>query len=414
MKARRSAAHGVARMFALAAGLWLPSLAVADETQAILFYGQSNAGAGGHDTPVLLAPVAPERIASFRGSRQTYGNAEVAPARLAGLGPIQDVAKYAPFPATAMAAALAATSPPTQRFFLHTVWYGGQPLGAFVPGTPAFADLKIVAERFRAVLAERGRQGHVAALVWLQGESGPSGREDYAAALGGLLDAALPALTAPGEQPPLAILLQTNMSNAQLLAANGAELGQWDLARRRPDTILAGPLYQFPLADTVHQSTLGRLMLGDLLALVYRQSVLEGRRFQPLQPKALHRDGRRITIAFERPADSRPLAWDTDFVPPAPDFGFAYSDDDRSARIEQVAITGPSQVTITLDHVPTGTGRRLAYAMGQPRLPGWAPGRGQLIAPTDQASAFASVRPGERPVPAHVAHYAVRFVLDVP
>ena len=117
--------------------------------EAILFYGQSNAGAGGDSTPVLTSPVYPDRIMTFRTSRQIYGTREIAPARLQGIGTLQDHPKSPPYPATAMAYALGhAAAPESGRsYFMHTVWYGGQPLTAFLPGTIPWSDLMAVAKR---------------------------------------------------------------------------------------------------------------------------------------------------------------------------------------------------------------------------------------------------------------------------
>lgn len=372
----------------------------------ILFYGQSNAGGSGTANPVLVAPVFPDRVSTFATTSQSWGGSPLDPSHLAGTGPLRDDPRFPPYPATAMAYALAKSG--DERFFLFTVWFGGQPLGAFLNGTTAWDDLMIAAARSQAA-----RPRHLDALVFIQGEAGPSDRAVYGGMLGPFLDEVLPALARQTGQaaPPVAIIVQTNSSNASPAEARGVPLAQWDIARSRPrDVVLAGPTYQFPLADRVHQSVVGRMMLGDMLALAYRARIMGGAAFEPLHPVSIRLEGSSIRIAFARPAGALPLAWDRTHVPAVPDEGFAYEDDRGSAAIRGVEITGPSEVTLHLDRAPAGGHRIVRYAMGQPLLPGWAPGRGSLMAPTMQRSAFAGLAAA---IPETVSHYAIRFEMPV-
>jgi hypothetical protein len=383
--------------------------------RAILFYGQSNAGAGGHAEPVLTEPVDPDRIMTFHTSRQIYGTQLVPPGRLYGIGTVRDFPKSPTYPATAMAYALAhAAAPATAHsYFLHTIWYGGQPLTAFMRGTTPWADLSAVAQRVPQVLASKGRRGEIGALVLLQGESGPPGRERYGGLLRRFLDETLPELkaTAGQDRTPVAILMQSNASNIQFATAVGVAAAQWDVAHSRPqDTVLAGPMYQFPLSDAVHQSAVGRMMLGDLLTLVFRVRVERSEQFQPLHPFAATRRGDSIVIAFKRPKGSKPLQWDHDWVPPVPDYGFQVHSSSRVVKIAAVEITGPSEVTVQIASRKSPSDLTVSYAMNQPFAEGWAPGRGQLIAPTTQRSAFLDF--GVR-IPEIVAHYAIRFDMPV-
>jgi hypothetical protein len=187
-------------------------------------------------------------------------------------------------------------------------------------------------------------------------------------------------------------------------------LAQWDVAQSRPtDTILAGPMYQMPLSDAVHQSAEGRMVLGDLLAQVFEARVERNEAFEPLHPVGARNVGGAVIVDFKRPAGSHALAWDTGWVPPVPHFGFALTDDAGEVEIADVKITGASEITIT----PKRALREQAtvrYAMTPAPAEGWAPGRGQLMAPTSGRSAFADL--GLR-VPATVSHYAIRFEMAV-
>lgn len=381
--------------------------------EAILFYGQSNAGAGGHAQPYLTAPVFPDRIFTFQTARQIYGAKAVDPRSLNGIGAIQDHPKYAPFPATAMAFALGhGSGTDAYPYFIHTVWHGGQPLTSFMRGTSSWLSLIQVADRMRDALAERDMRGRVAALVLIQGESGPPGREPYAALLREFLDETLADLTAQTGQsrPPVAFLLQTNESNVQAASARGVALAQWDVAQSRPrDTVLAGPMYQFPLNDAVHQSTEGRMMLGDLLALVFEARVERGEAFAPLHPVSAREIGGKVVLAFERPPRTLPLSFESEWVPPVPHFGFELVDAAGPVEIADVRITRPSEVTIRPARAASGS-MTVRYAMMSHPAAGWAPGRGQLVAPTNEPSAFSEL--GVR-VPKMVAHYAIRFEMPV-
>lgn len=381
--------------------------------EAILFYGQSNAGGGGHARPLLTAPVYPDRIFTFRTARQIYATSRADPRGLEGVGAISDHAKYAPFPATAMAYALAhANGSEPNPYFIHTVWYGGQPLTSFLRGTDSWRNLMRVAGRMGDALAQRNLRGRVAALVLIQGESGPPGRERYAGLLHELLTQILGELKSQTGQtrPPIAILLQTNESNVQASSANGVALAQWDVAQARPeDTVLAGPMYQMPLSDAVHQSAEGRMVLGDLLAQVFDRRVERGESFEPLHPVAARHVGGAVAISFKRPAGSLPLRWDTDWVPPAPHFGFELVDDKGQVEIAGIDITGDSDVTITPRRALSDRAT-VRYAMTPAPVEGWAPGRGQLMAPTAERSAFADLG---RLLPKTVGHYAIRFEMPV-
>jgi hypothetical protein len=231
--------------------------------------------------------------------------------------------------------------------------------------------------------------------------------------LRGFLDEIVPSLAAQtGQgQSPVCVLLQTNASNTQSATAVGVSLAQWDVAQARPqDTVLAGPMYQFPLSDAVHQSAEGRMMLGDLLALVFESRIVRGQPFEPLHPVEVRRMDDVVIVSFKRPRDSLGLQWDETWIPTVRDYGFQIRDEAGPLPLVSVEITGHSEVTIRL--APRGSRRGLvvSYAMDQPHADGWAPGRGQLTAPTKRQSAFGGL--GVR-VPDTVAHYAVRFELPV-
>lgn len=377
---------------------------------AILFYGQSNAGGGGNAEPVLVEPVHPDRMFTFDGAWQIYATSTVDPARLKGLGSVKDKPKHPPFPATAMAYALGRDEP-HRKYFMQTVWYGGQPLTKFVRGTDAWRNLMNVAVRMGDSLAEKDMRGRVRALVVVQGEAGPPGRDVYSQLLRTFLDETIADIKTAAKQadPPIAIVLQTNESNVQGRTAKDVALAQWDVVRSRTDgTVLAGPMYQLPLIDSVHQSAEGRMMIGDLLAHVFRV-VDRGDAFEPLHPTSAKIGGKSVVIVFKRPHASLPLTFDESWVPHSPNFGFELFGDQCPVEIAETTITGPSEVTLrfTQERDEPITVR---YAMAKSPADGWTSSRGQLMAPTMERSAFAHLKVK---VPEFIAHYAIRFEMRI-
>ena len=122
--------------------------------------------------------------------------------------------------------------------------------------------------------------------------------------------------------------------------------------------ICVGPIYQHQTSGSVHPDAAGTFHFAELHARVYR-AVTTGDGWDPVAPIAITRTGASITVTFSVPAP--PLVIDTTLFPARTHYGFAYVDDEDSASIATVGVTGPDEVTITLDGTPTGTGERLIY-----------------------------------------------------
>ncbi len=395
-------------------GLW-PQIKSAGTVETILFYGQSNAGAGGSELSTLTVPLH-KNLLTFSTRRQLYGAVDVKSDDLIGIAPVFDHPKYPSLQATSMGFSLADkysdTAPDPRHFFTFTVWYGAQPLSAFGPGTVPWKNLLSAVRTSRAELTKLDYKNLIKALVFVQGEAGPGGRDLYRAKLSALLDELLPALKREAKQAelPVAILLQTNKGSRDKGHSIAVDLAQWDVARSRSDTVLAGPAYQAPLMDNLHQSMIGRLILGDLLALVYEIAVCRKTDFIPLHPIRAQAIGRTIEIEFQLPTQGQALAWDTSWITPSENFGFVYDDQEHSSSIEHVEISGPSSVRITLTNVPSGKKPKIHYAQRQALVEGWASARGQLISPSGIKSYFYGLG---HAVPEFIDHYCIRFVIEV-
>lgn len=137
---------------------------------------------------------------------------------------------------------------------------------------------------------------------------------------------------------------------------------QLEAHKRAPGkVVIVGPKYQLPYAqDGFHLSNEGYRWLGEYYAKAYVQQVLEGKRWEPVRPKALTRAGTTITITFFVPAP--PLVLDTQLVTNPGDFGFEVVDDGGPVPIANVAVSSADTVTITLGREPNGNNGRVRYA----------------------------------------------------
>lgn len=172
------------------------------------------------------------------------------------------------------------------------------------------------------------------------------------------------ALTGQTEPVPL---FQTQMSSwtkmmrgTETSAIPGAQLAAHLVSAGK--VVLVGPKYQLAYAkDGVHLTNEGYRHMGEEYAKAYRRVVLEGKRWEPLRPIAITRDGATITVKFLVP--SPPIVLDTALVSDPGSYGFEYSDSSAaSPSIAQVVVTAPDTVTITLSAPPTGQDRHLRYA----------------------------------------------------
>jgi hypothetical protein len=146
--------------------------------------------------------------------------------------------------------------------------------------------------------------------------------------------------------------------------------------------ILVGPGYfvdqgtqTFPSTqpECLHQSIVGERQIGEYFAKVYAKVVFAGETWEPVRPKTITRAANVVTVEYHVPVP--PLVLDTTLVT-APDkdgfaaenYGFEYrTGGHNGTRVEitNVAITGPTTVTITLASTPVGADQRLLYAQNQ-------------------------------------------------
>lgn len=132
----------------------------------------------------------------------------------------------------------------------------------------------------------------------------------------------------------------------------------WAVSVKHPGQVICvGPKYAYEYAaDRLHMPAAAYERVGEKYAEVYFQTVLLGRPWRPLEPTAMTRAGRVITVTLHVPFP--PLSWDTAFPPPhqapghpwARGMGFEVATDQTKLEIAAVTIAGTSvQITLTGD-----------------------------------------------------------------
>lgn len=232
-------------------------------------------------------------------------------------------------------------------------------------GQPPFPNAVAEVQRAVAIAALYGKQIWLPSVLWTQGEG-----DAYAGTTFAAYRAALVQLRAdynsdflavlPGDNGPIAMIMDQLCAPATGGAAGAPALAQLDVCRSVAGFHLSTPKYIFRMDDDVHLRPLDYAVLGEYQAKVWRRIHIDGEAWKPLWPTSVVRTGATVVIDFNVPRP--PLVFDTELLPPAPNYGFEYADDAASAQISAVAITGPAQVTLTLSTAPTGANKRIRYA----------------------------------------------------
>lgn len=180
--------------------------------------------------------------------------------------------------------------------------------------------------------------------------------------------------------------------------------------------VLVGPEYNFlhqtaaeiaAGANSLHLQNYGYRLMGEYIRRVYDRFVLRGQPWVPLCPASIVVQGASIVINYNVP--SGPLVLDTSLVSDPGNYGFSFTDQ-IGTTIQSVAVTGASQVTITLSRVPSAAGRTLSYAVIG------VPGTGGVQGPTGgergclrDSSPDLSYYPDATGNPTHMYNYGVVF-----
>jgi hypothetical protein len=298
---------------------------------------------------------------------------------------------------------------PTPGTITATYWWSGRPITSFVRDTNGWNTIMKYARKAKARAADYGRAAQCKWLLFVQGENSTTGYKDALVAFA--TDIRVELKTQMGQSfLPEFLYVQINSYETETVAS-GIEQAQLDayLENIGAGMTLVGPMYHCPLGDNIHITSIGRMVLGENIAIA-QQHVLAGKQFKPLYPVSATLSGNHIDIVFNVPGNR--LEFDADWILPAvANQGFQYSDDSSSATISSVAILSRDTVRVTLSGTPTGTNKKIRYAvLTETNVDGWGNGRGQLYSPSNVKSFY--WRKGYN-VPEYTRHYSVRFTMEL-
>ncbi|HXU62227.1 MAG TPA: dockerin [Polyangia bacterium] len=289
---------------------------------------------------------------------------------------------------TAMAGeitALARANGAADLVTVHTeVGEAGQPIAILqktakdtgTTGRAYAASLFEVAALSRLAKAQ-GKTYGVGTILFTHGES-DAGSPTYEADMVTLwttYNQDLPALTGQSFTIPM-ILTQQHSAPTTSGSTSAGTLAQWKIGVDHPGDILcAGPKYQYAyVSDQTHLTNPDYERLGEKYAEVFDARVVRGQDWQPLQPTAVSRSGRVITVTFHVP--SPPMVWDTSLPPPhqgsntawASGKGFEVTAGGAPVAISSVAISGET-VAITCGADLPASGVTVGYAFSADAAP---------------------------------------------
>lgn len=131
------------------------------------------------------------------------------------------------------------------------------------------------------------------------------------------------------------------------------------------DIILVTPKYWMTYKDYAHIDAPSTRLLGEYYAKVYRHAVINGNKWQPLQPKNITKADNKIVIDFIVPKP--PIVFDTTTVienASNTNKGFVLKNA-NGVTITDVSITSQTQITITAsDTIPVGAVLSYAFDNG--------------------------------------------------
>lgn len=243
-------------------------------------------------------------------------------------------------------------------------------------GTPAYTTGMAQVMAGQALATSLGQTYEVRAMAVIHGESDhidypPEGNVDYAANLlewRADYEADVQAMT--GQATPVRFFYcQMSSWTAYGGAHSLIPEQQRRVALENPDRFyLVTPKYFLPYTDGVHLTGEGTRWLGEYYGKALGRVYLDGASWAPLGPTGATIDGVNVVVDFAVPVP--PLVLDEVLVSNPGNFGFTFTDGSGNPPgITSVALTGPTQVTVTLAG-PPGPAARLGYAaLGQPGVP---------------------------------------------
>lgn len=390
---------------------WLPR--TDDPLDVMLWGGQSLAYHGGNTGVAYSAALYPISCVTTSPTSSAITDEAIGDEDVTGFAVASDLGYGGQRPQTLTAFAIEALlrradasghGPGTVSF---AACWGGQPLSSFIRDTNPWLNLMRGARRIAEIAADQHRDVACAAYFFLQGENGPNTQSVYEAELTAYVADVLPALRDEMGLSTAPVMIVEQPSIWLSSGATGVERAILDVSLARPDVVLAGPVYAFPIGDVIHPSPIGKMSQAEMLALAWL-AVKAGADFQPLRPISITRAGPVIDITFRLP-EGLPLAWGDDVVP-APTGatnpkGFTVSVGGTPVAISSVTITGDDTVRIVCAVDPGACDVSIALVPDAAPAAGWVNARALLYSPSASASVFAALGFA---VPSPIRHWCVR------
>jgi hypothetical protein len=176
----------------------------------------------------------------------------------------------------------------------------------------AYQASLIETQAITRLAAAAGKTYGVGVITIVHGESdaGNTKYEDNLVQLWTDYNTDLRAITGQSQTIPM-LVSQQNSTNDH----SSSTLAQWQVGVDHPgDLVCIGPKYQYPSSDGTHLTVDGYQQLGEKFGQVFFERMVQGHDWQPLQPTAVERNGRVISVHFHVPVP--PLAWDSVLQPP--------------------------------------------------------------------------------------------------
>jgi len=385
-----------------------------------LYFGQSNVGnAGGDPTPGITGDDFPDhflKLGPLRSWAQDYaeGEASLDPDRQQ-LFPYFNPGNRL-FPLTCMGVAYEAglrrTGKKSGGIIGHTVWWGAQNIDRFLKGTPQYQHALAAVASARCAAEGIGRHIQVA-IFWCHGENMTP---NYLSDLTQLyLDIREDVRIAAGSaSPPHFIIQQINCGDANSLMSPSAQAQYFFMKQNNPGAYSCGPMYDCPLADNIHSSSLGRMVQGARHAHAL-DAIMRGLPPTGLRPASITRlDTKTVRVNWLLPPDATEISW-SDWIPAVPQCGFEIlTTDGMYLPLADIAITGATCLDLKLLSPPPEETLLLRAGMQitSNTVPdGWSNGRTTLEARTTYRTHWHDL--GYQ-VPEFVAYPAMRFEETIP
>lgn len=296
-----------------------------------------------------------------------------------------------------------------------------------VNSNPPFEEALLQVDKAKTIAQGLGRSYVVRGITFIHGEddhysygqlypvarrAGGGTLANYGEALEELIadyNTDIKARTGQAQNIPLFVTQMhgwTGVSNSPIPATSSPiPVQQYAAHKRNPNVVVVTPGYMENYNDCLHYNGVGQRRLGEYMAKAYAKWVFEGKKWEPVGPKSITRNGTVVTVKYHVP--SPPLVIDTNIISNPGSNGFRYLTggtaqvaSGTAQTIQSVAVTAPDTITITLAAVPVGGNERLEYAnflnfqgTGRPGCPGRTTGVRGNVRDSDNTPSAAGGNP---------------------